>query len=245
MIASLNNKRRIINQDVFNGLLAYYRFSNNLNDEANSNNASGTDITYVTNSYNNSVASFNGTSSLFNIPHQDYWSFTDGNNDTPFTLGMSLRKINQASVIIINKVLSTFSSGFGNEFVFNIDSLERPTFRLYDGINGGTSRIGIRANNSIIGIDTDHVIYFTYDGSEANTGLKMYLDGVEITNLTYELNNYNGIVNGGEDIIAGTTTSGSANLQGYIGELNLWNRELTAQEIVDNTNKIQNNISLI
>ena len=151
-------------------LLADYQFNNNLIDDANGYNLVGTDITY-----NNGNAVFNGTTSNARRGDtNDIFSFTDGVNDLPFRIELSV-KFNSLSNTI-QFLLSKRGSGDnknewqlarnGNKLTFSLFSDKEITDYIQKTIN------------TDINIIENYLIIIDYNGNGIN-GLNINVNGVD------------------------------------------------------------------
>ncbi len=157
-------------------LLADYQFNNNLIDDANGYNLTGTDITY-----NNGNAVFNGTTSeATRLDSGGIFSFTDGTNDLPFRIETSIK-----------------FNAFTNRFQFivkkrdgDIDNLEWQLFYENDSNSFGFTLYTDFGNNNFIVVrnqitpDTNTIynIVVEYDGSKTLEGLNLSVNGILGTN---------------------------------------------------------------
>ena len=190
-------------------LLADYQFNNNLIDDANGYNLTGTDITY-----NNGSAVFNGTTSVASrVDTNDLFSFTNGVRDLPFRIEtrLSLQDLNRENQIIVSKrgaLTSLFEwqliyANSTNGFRFNISS------------NGGTSNL-LNISKQVTGDSyTFFNIVVTYGGNGIN-GLNMVVDGVDADTKS-EIGNYDKMVKTNSDFAIGKASW--INLYQYNGKI--------------------------
>ena len=198
-------------------LFADYQFNNNLIDDANGYNLTGTNITY-----NNGNAVFNGATSVARrTDAEDLFSFTDGVNDLPFRIETEFR----------------FSSFSGSTFQFIANKRQQATTSaewqlLFAGGDSALSFIlwslGTNTNNLKIsktiplttGVYYDIVI--DYDGSGTLDGLNMKVNGVNATDKT-ELGTYANMIKTTADFTLGTANfGGNTTFNGVIDYLKIY-----------------------
>ena len=176
-------------------LIADYQFNNNLIDDANGYNLTGTDITY-----NNGSAVFNGTTSVASrTDENDIFSFTNGVNDLPFRMELSVQinKFNNFNWIVSKR--DGANSSIEWQLVFD-GSNSLFTIQLYSNGN---------ASNSIICdvyiVESSSFIYdiiIEYDGSSTKEGLNMSVSNSTSTQ-KIENGNYTGMLKTQSDLLLG------------------------------------------
>ena len=164
-------------------LLADYQFNNNLIDDANGYNLSGTEITY-----NNGSAVFNSSlqSKAIRNDSNSIFSFTDGTNDLPFRIETSFKlkeSLNQFEFILNKRGGATVNAEYNLVIDYNSNLFN---FSLFNG-GSNTSSISITIP-FLPSTTTIYNIIITYGGSGLD-GLNMVLNGVNATNKT-ETGNY-------------------------------------------------------
>ena len=152
-------------------LLADYQFNNNLIDSVGGNNGTGTNITFNSGSFGNEAV-FNGSSSFVTVADNDVFSFTDGVNDLPFRIELTVKLNSNTEQYLINKRISgSFEWQIrqkGNFFIVTIGDAE--------------ATINISSQVPFNYIQGNYYnIVVTYDGSKTQNGLKISVDGVSNT----------------------------------------------------------------
>mgnify|MGYP003655385629 CR=1 FL=1 len=186
----MGNKSHFFRQSSGLNLLADYKFNNNLIDDANGYNLTGTDITY-----NNNSAVFNGkTSEARRSDANDIFSFTDGVSDLPFRIELSVK---------FNAVSNSY------QFITTKrDSISSEWQIFY--YNNSIS-IVLWQNNSIFiqkgcsispSTSQNYNIIIDYDGNGID-GLNISVDGVDGTIQT-ETGNYTGMNKTQTDLLIGS-----------------------------------------
>ena len=152
-------------------LVADYQFNNNLIDSVGGNNGTGTNITFNSGSFGNEAV-FNGSSSFVTVADNDVFSFTDGVNDLPFRIELSVKLNSNTQQYLINKRIPvSFEWQIiqnGNFFIVTIGDAE--------------ATINISSQVPFNYIQGNYYnIVVTYDGSKTQNGLTISVDGVSNT----------------------------------------------------------------
>ena len=166
----MGNKSHFFRQSNGLSLLADYQFNNNLIDDANGYNLTGTDITY-----NNDSAVFNGTTSeARRTDANDIFSFTDGVKDLPFKIEL-LFKFNSLSNGTQFLLCKRDSSSNKNEWQLTRSNNEF-AFTLFSE-KTSSNYIQKKIINTDINIIDNYLITITYYGNGIN-GLNIDVNGV-------------------------------------------------------------------
>lgn len=103
------------------------------------------------------------------------------------------------------------------------------TFEI-DGGSGGTGgKIRVDATG-VLSQDTWQHVVVTYDGSQAASGVTMYVDGSSVTTST-ATDNFSGDATNTVNLQFGERANGTAGLSGDLAHVAIWNKELTAAEV--------------
>ena len=170
---------------------------------------------------------FDGVDEYLTAPDSDAFSFTDGSGtDTSFSISMW--------------VYPTANSGFPSMFSkAGASTREYVVYHNASAINfilynatGGSWRIGITYTGALTLNTWSHLV-FTYDGSEASSGMKMYVNGSALTTSTNDSGAYTGMANTTNPFIIGDYRFGS-DFAGNIDETGIWKgTELSASQVTD------------
>lgn len=213
-----------------NGLVGYWPFNGNANDESgNGNNgvASGASLTTDRFGNNNSAYDFDGNSSI-------YTNYQGVSNQSARSISFWLKQ--------------NFSIPSGNEQVLS----------LYGGSNMGSGFDPIILNNSFPGIDLGasfvtynfnlldnwHLYTATYDNIDgANViAIKIYIDGVLMSNIYNQFQETNTLMTGNSvNLRFGNSFTSGQGFVGKLDEISFWNRSLTQQEITNLYNSVSSN----
>lgn len=220
--------------DATTNLVASYNFDKDFTDYTGNNDAISHNSALISvNDYvvNKGLNNTQGTAYL-TIPDSNDFSFTDGVNDLPFSISfwINFSTTNLQAIIWKGGGSSNreyriqTADGFGNGFQIKVMS---PTTDFI-------SAVGF--DSSPYSINTFYHLAFTYDGSGSETGLKIYVNGVDETTTTSQTGTYTGMVNSNFDTaigVRGDTLSG-LNSVSKIDELHIWkDRELSSTEVLE------------
>ena len=151
------------------------------------------------------------------------FSFTDGaGNDDPFSVSTWVKLDSTFKQRIVAK---------GNvEWILTTDSSDKLFFSLYGG--GSTStRIGLVSDSVVLSAGTWHHIVATYDGSNADSGLTMYVDGSVVTASTSSAGSYTGMSSGQGALRIGQWELNSQVMDGLIDETSVFDSELSSSQV--------------
>ena len=182
----------------------------------------------------NQGADFEGNDDYIRITDNDNLSFTDGGNDTPFSISFWLRfdsfNIGSGSWLISKRGQTTTDREFG-VFYNNSGNLG---IQLLSPTNSPDNRINIGYSGGLA-LSTWYHVAITYDGSETKEGLNLYLNGTSV-GTQGETGTYTGMTNTVSDLVLGTGGWSTAQfeLDGRMDEVYIWrNRELSLSDVTD------------
>lgn len=174
---------------------------------------------------NSSIIDYNGTTSVTTVTNTADLSFTSGGGvDLPLTVEVWVKLVNISTTQMI------FAKGLVSEWVLMYTAANKFRLNLYSSASVYCGR-QTDANISF----RDKWVHFsaTYDGSKITSGIKVYLNGVQSDTSNDNSGTYIGMV-------SSTTTPTIMNCtasywtKGSIGAARLYNRVLTAEELVRN-----------
>ncbi|BBO17612.1 conserved hypothetical protein [Candidatus Brocadia pituitae] len=214
-----------------NNMLVYYRFDENSGTTAadssgNSNNGAIINGPVWTTGKINNAISFDGINDYVNISNESNFDF-ERSNSFSVSAWVKLTPVSGNDYMIISKldVAPTYRG-----WAFFIDGNDG-SLRVHLTNNWGTSSI-IRKDSALSVTDNSwHHVAFTYNGSSLASGLNFYVDGVLSNGTTYYNNLSATILNDVTPTLAAYTT-GSSWLKGTIDEARVYNRALSAQEVL-------------
>ena len=168
-----------------------------------------------------------GVDDFVNIADNANLSFGDGSNDSPFSISCWFKVSAVGSTqYIVNKRLIASSSSNRYEYALYIGTSGNVNFAVYDAAS--VVRRGRKSSSSIVSIDTWYNLIGTYNGvggTNAQAGLKVYLNGVQVDNADNNNNTYVAMHNTSEAFKIGSNTSG------IVDEVAIFNSELSASDV--------------
>lgn len=202
---------------------------------------SGTSSTYDTSGYDNtgslnsitenswvpgvygSALDLDGSADFIQISDADELSFGDSATDTALTFSAWINPDEATNFRILGK--ANFSGV--EEYILRTDTSDKLNVRLYDD----AAYIG-RYSDTTIAQDTWSYVTATYDASGASSGIKLYINGIEVTTTDDSSGSYSVMDNGTEDLFIGRNfTGGSVYSDGTIDQVRMYNYVRTPAQI--------------
>jgi hypothetical protein len=215
-------------------LVAYWAFENNVNDALGVHNGTTVGSPTYTTGKNNQAIDFGDDTVIRYVDFADSndFSFTDGVTDLPFSISFWVN----FSTFTNNNFLITKRQGNTNPVewqIARVNASQKIDIFLFSQ-NSTANSIAAESNN-ITTTNTWFHCVVTYNGSSLNTGLNIYINGLNDTANrggagTYVMmSNTTSIVTMGR---ARFSTSANNKHRGLLDEVAIWkNRELTASEV--------------
>ncbi|MGV6830303.1 MAG: hypothetical protein ACWA5P_01915 [bacterium] len=231
------------------GLQNHYNFDDSLRDVASNINGLGVAINYVTGQVNNG-SDFNGVDSKIILLDDDSLSFGDGTTDSAFSVSFWVQfdAINGASgAYLIGKRGLPNATGNGTnnrEWEVIFENSTDLSFTLYDQSTGGTLKA--TATLASVTAGTELYINTSYDGSGLISGLGIDVNGVSQSLTDNSSGSYTAMENTDSNVVVGRRpyNSNSAQFNGWIDELSIWNKQVLTAEALTNYNTINGGSSI-
>ena len=209
------------------GLISYYSFDDNGNDEQGNNNGTVVGATYSSDGIVGKSLNCDTDSQYLQIPDANNLSFAGGSPDLPFSLcGWYKFFDTDTSSIVVSKRVNEYQLGWG----YLGDTLE---FWLWS--QDSTSNYLSLWGDFTPTLNTWYHIAATYDGSGTLGGMKLYIDKVLLTSLTDNSSGtYVEMQATSNDVylgIYGPIPSNTASFNGRMDCVQIWGRELSATDI--------------
>ena len=170
----------------------------------------------------------NTTSDTMVAPNSTDLSFTDGSgNDTKCTIlsVFKLTSMTAGSGIILKDGFTAPREW--NNWVWTTGYF---AFTLYGGTS--TNFIATQTDAGTITTNKWYTVISTYDGSESNGGMKIYVNGVRADTSPSSGGSYTGTVNAARDLGLGSYADGNGSIAGQLANAVVWKgRELRGSEI--------------
>ena len=224
LVYKKNSNRSEPIADLNDGLVAYYPFNGNANDESgNGNNGTVHGAALTEDRCNNSSGAykFNGTSSYIAVPNTSYLAPSH-----EITLSVWVKPdavMNDVSILSNTEYQSSGYELWQNHASSNDPNKVRFVFRSYSSIEN------VIAYTADYTINKFHLLVATYDKTEGT--LKLYVDGVLDTVLE---NKTHGLVTPTRDLWIGGWASSptTRHFSGVLDEVRIYNRTLSESEIL-------------
>jgi Concanavalin A-like lectin/glucanases superfamily/Secretion system C-terminal sorting domain len=204
-----------------NGLVGYWPFNGNANDESGNGNhgkVSGAILSTDRNGYTNNAYSFNGLDQKIIVSDNDLLSFSSG----IFTLS--------TWIYIDNKIINSgiiCKYGITNNFEYNI-SINGASMIAGQGLSlSGTGNSGAETPVSNYKNSWHQITYV----SNSSLGTKLFIDGKEVANGSFNTSVSMGNGNGSLYFGMGGGWNQQFYFQGKLDDIALYNRALTQEEI--------------
>jgi hypothetical protein len=201
-----------------NGLVGWWPFSGNANDQslnANNGNVNGASLTVDRFGNTNAAYNFNGTTSYIEIPNNSVFDLQD-------SLTFSIW-INTTDVNLGQRILDKSTGGTSNGWLLDLSPNPSDSNKIRCIVGGATSNIPY--SNPMISLNnTWYFITVTYD----RQNVKFYVNG--LLNNTVPLATITPTTS--HPVRIGVSTSlGAGFFNGKLDDIGIWNRALTPQEI--------------
>jgi hypothetical protein len=222
-----------VSGSLVNGLVAYYPFCGNANDQSgNELNGvvNGATLTADRFGNSNSAYNFNGTSDFIKVLDNDLLDLTQNLTLSAWISPNSL--VNEQAIFGKGKI----SSQTGYSLLHNVLIPEKTGISIQ---NAPIPASEAHINSSTLNLNTWYQLVGTYNGSE----LKLYLNGVLVDTVSTSLQL---MPNSLTDLFIGCELSGFRFFNGKIDDIGIWNRALTLQEVTQlfNQNQCVTNITV-
>ena len=206
-------------------IISEYKFENNVLDTVGTNNGTAYSLTYADGLVNRTGV-FNGSTSYVSVADSNSLSFGNGTTDVPFSISL-LFKTNDITKIqyLVSKRLNTVIG----EYLIPINATTINLSLITNSYGGGYIRAIF--NHSFSNNTWYHIIA-TYDGDKLNTGINLYVNGVNSVT-TRDGTGYTGMVNTTSNVEVGSFAVGKTNFDGNLDCVRIWDKELSQGEITE------------
>ena len=179
------------------------------------------------NKVSNYSMDFDGSSDFINCGDSDKFSFGDGTTDSPFSLSGWVKPDDLTRFRFINK----WSGSLGYEYHFSTGASDQLAFIINS--LGTASRLGIRTS-TLTSTDWQHWVA-TYDGTGSttgnNSGMKIYINGVEVTTSDLNSGTYVAMQNTTAPLKIGTEDNNFYYANGKIDQVTVFDYALSATQV--------------
>jgi hypothetical protein len=229
-----------------NGLIGWWPFNGNANDESlNMNNGINNGATLTTDRFNNinSALSFNGTSNYINVPNNNTLNPNSITISTWINSNANATDAESGGKAIVTKWYQNINcNNLGDNYNLALSFLNNQSVLVGSTIANNQISNSISSQTNLIGLNTWRHIVFIHDSIN---GQKLYIDGIQVNSLIIT----GGLCNTLNDLLFGADNS-IGNIwryfDGKLDDIGIWNRALTQQEITNlyNSTNCSNNLSI-
>lgn len=204
-----------------NGLVGWWPFNGNANDESgNGNNGTVNGASLTTDQFgrSNKAYYFNGINNYINIPNNSIFNFS---NNLNFTYSFWIRlNVSNSICGIIGKETSSIP-GVGYQFMILSNNLR------FDFMSNGPNEIDFRSAKNLNDSNWHNIVFVA---NRSSNSLKLYIDG-QIESQLIDTKLSGGNVNNSSSIIIGAERSLGNYFNGEIDDIGIWNRALDSNQV--------------
>ena len=183
---------------------------------------------------NGGVFDFDGTDDYIDFGDPNSLSFGNGSTDSAFSISQWWYMDSAASFRGVQKFANSSTDG---EYRLNTITSGILKFSLFD-LNM-SHQIGLQSNSNLSAYQSTWInVVGTYLGNSSSSGLKVYLNGSILSTSSDNAGSYIAMQNTSQPFKIGRLTSTYAN--GKISCTQIYNKELSASEVLQNYNALKN-----
>jgi len=176
----------------------------------------------------NAMAFESASSDYITMGDSPVFTFGDGVTDSPFSVNAW---VYVKTLTEDNYVVSKYGSGTSE---WRLDTQNGEVeFLMYDQTNNGS--IG-RYYSTALSTDTWYNITGTYDGGSSESGIKIYLNGVQVDDTDTTSGTYVAMDDFSSALNIGAMTGPDRFFHGNIAMTHMYSKELTSTEVLQNYN---------
>lgn len=230
-----------------NNVISLWSFENNYIDSIGLNNGSSP-VPSFANGLIGRKTYVGETSSRVIIPNDVSLSFTENGSDAKRTITTLFDSsvYNSGTQYIACKRGIGANASIGNEWAIILASSGDLFFALYD--NSGFDIIYVQVSGySFVPFQSYHLTC-TYDGSGLASGLKFFINGIDVSTNKVSVGNYVSSNNYSNDLVLGNNSWNPIDFnrfRGHLDEFKIWSLELSDDEILELATKELSGIKVI
>ena len=172
---------------------------------------------------------FDNVDDFINCGNPSILNFGNGSSDNPFSISTWINMTDATNFVPIAKDTSG-----DRQWVIRFVSDKLHFYTIDDSAGGYIGRLYNTAITSFQGTWI-HTAY-TYDASEANSGFKIYLNGIRVDDTNYSAGSYTAMEATTQPVQIGAQGSFIDSSYGYIANCQVYNRALSAGDVLQNYN---------
>ncbi|MDC1191198.1 LamG domain-containing protein, partial [Gammaproteobacteria bacterium] len=170
---------------------------------------------------------FDGVDEYISVPDSNDLSFGDGSTDSPFSLSAWVNMNDATTFRIIAK-----AAAVTREYLFGFNATDKIFFYLYD--NDSSVRIGRQTSVAYTSLENEWVfVTATYSGNSSETGISIYINGVQVDDTTSNALTYTAMHNTPRPLLIGSYEGTPDYADGKIDQPTIWDKELSAVEVAE------------
>ena len=182
-------------------------------------------------------AALDGTDDYIEIADDDDFSFGDEVNDSVFTLSAWVVFTDPTSSV--QAIMGKYNTNTASEYLlFNNNGFLQ--INLYD-LNT-TNRIQSKTNSVVFEDGVLYHVAMVYDASGHHSGIKLYVNGVEVSQTRSTVGSYTAMHNTSVNFQIGSTVAGTFDFARNLHHVMVFDNDLTGTEVADLYNLYDNGI---
>jgi len=230
-MTALTMAQNVPNYVPTNGLVGWWPFNGNANDESgNGNNGAVNGALLTTDRFGNTNQAyhFDGLNNVITVPDNNSLNFESVNEySVSYWIKPETISSTQASVIISKQTGAGFDQDGWNSFI-------EPNFQLNFYVRNGIGQPYSGCNFGEINVENNYHVIQTFESDSVKIYLNGILQGSASSNGAIVGNNSNPMLFGKASWVSSNTTG----YNGILDDIGIWNRALTQQEITDLYNAV-------
>lgn len=182
---------------------------------------------------NTKAIEFDGNDDYIEIGDHDIFSFVNADpsldNSFSITAWVNRTNIPDSQGVFVAK---NSGNGVASDWFFGHNN-GRIQVRIYDGTGSNNKNIGRDSGLGDLPLNEWHFVAFTYDGTQAATGIKVYLDGALLATSASSSTGYAGRINTTSPLRIGANAAGGVgnDFEKFISDVCICDKELSLSEV--------------
>ncbi len=180
----------------------------------------------IATSYSPYALDFDGVNDSIDCGDSDDFSFGDSSTDSPFSISSWVNMDDATKFRITNK----YNVNNPKEWLFAVGGDDTLRLNLYD--NSNQNYIGRKSTSALTSYQGQWIhVACTYDGSSSVNGIKLYLNGLRLSETDNTSGGYVAMENTTQPVLIAHQGSEYAN--GKISNISIWNAALTSTQVTE------------
>jgi len=220
-------------------IISAWQMEDNANDSVSTNNGVATNTTYITGKVDKCADFSSATTSGIEVAHSTDFDFGNGSTDVPFSVSCYVYFDALGTPFFVSSYPNNTTRGWR----FWASSSSKLNFQLFDTATGGNiyAQVVITWATS-----TWYHIVGTYDGSKSQFGLNLFANGSLLSASKIKVGTYGAMQSNTNPINIGRYKGAtSLSLNGKMDEVFIWDKELSAAEVLGLYTEQNNGINIL